>query len=77
VDFIIKEGLKVTEAINVCYDISDRETLLREVTGLVEAMEYFKLKESLLITADALPRMITEKGLTINISSFHQWALGQ
>lgn len=77
VDFIIKEGLKVTEAINVCYDISDRETLLREVTGLVEAMEYFKLKESLLITADALPRMITEKGLTINITSFYQWALAQ
>ena len=65
----------VTEAINACYDISDRETLSREVTGLVEAMKYFELKESLLITADALPRMITEKGLIINITPFYQWAL--
>jgi len=28
VDFIVKEGLEVTAAINVCYDISDRETYL-------------------------------------------------
>ena len=55
--------------------ISVRETFLRELSGLQEAMEYFKLKESLLITAEAQPREITEKGLKIKIRPFHQWAL--
>jgi hypothetical protein len=67
--------LEVTAAINVCYDITDRETFLRELSGLQEAMEYFKLKESLLITAEAQPRKIAEKGLKIKIRPFHQWAL--
>jgi len=45
VDFIVKEGLEVTAAINVCYDISDRETYLRELSGLHEALNYFGLRK--------------------------------
>ncbi len=50
VDFILKEGLKVTKAIQVCYDIRDSETREREVSALVKCLEEFSLKEGLIIT---------------------------
>ena len=76
VDFIVKEGLEVTAAINVCYDISDRETYLRELSGLHEAMNYFGLREALLISAEAQPQEITERGLKIKIVPFLSMGLG-
>lgn len=52
VDFVIKEGLKVEEVIQVCRDPSDEETKKREIRGLVKAMDGFGLKEGLVITED-------------------------
>ena len=75
VDFLCKEGLKVTEAINVCYDLRDKETYLREISALVEAMKYFGLKESTIIVAEGEGRQIIEQGFTITIIPFYQWAL--
>jgi predicted AAA+ superfamily ATPase len=52
VDFLIKDGLKVSELIQVCQDMSDMGTKEREVKGLVRAMEEFNLKSGLIITED-------------------------
>ena len=52
VDFIVKKGLKVKEAIQVCFDVKNAETREREIGGLLEAMEKFKLKEGIVITED-------------------------
>jgi len=52
VDFLIKEGLKVKELIQVCRDIEDPETKKREIKALLEAMREFKLKQGLVITED-------------------------
>ncbi|MFH0786859.1 MAG: ATP-binding protein [Pseudomonadota bacterium] len=75
VDFLCKEGLKVTEAINVCYDLKDKETYLREISALIEAMKYFGLKESTIIVAEGEGRQIIEQGFPITIIPFYQWAL--
>ncbi|GAB6136766.1 ATP-binding protein [Thermococcus prieurii] len=48
VDFIVKEGLKVTRAIQVTWDID--ESWEREVEGLLEAMGVFGLKEGTIVT---------------------------
>src|SRR3989344_4080294 len=48
-DFIIKENEKVTQAIQVCYNFND-ENMEREINGLQEAMEKFKLKQGLILT---------------------------
>jgi predicted AAA+ superfamily ATPase len=48
-DFVIKEGTKITKVIQVCYDLN-KENKDREVNGLIEAMEKFKLKEGLILT---------------------------
>lgn len=52
VDFVVKEGLRVKQLIQVCWDPTDEETKKREVKGLVKAMEEFKLKEGLVLTGD-------------------------
>ncbi|MDP2767645.1 MAG: ATP-binding protein [Candidatus Methanoperedens sp.] len=52
VDFVVKDGLKVRQLIQVCWDLSDMETKEREVKGLVKAMEEFNLGTGLMITED-------------------------
>ena len=75
VDFVCREGLNVTELINVCYNMDDKETFLRETSALVEAMRYFKLKESKIIIAEGDSKKLTEQGFDIRIVPFYQWAL--
>ncbi|MBU2461298.1 ATP-binding protein [bacterium] len=75
VDFICKQGLEIVELINVCYTLGNKETLLRETSGLLEAMRYFKLKESKIIIAEGEGKKITAQGFDIQIIPFYQWAL--
>ncbi len=49
-DFVVKEGQKVTQAIQVSYQIKGNKE--REIRGLLEAMEAFKLRTGLIITED-------------------------
>ena len=48
-DFIIKQKNKITNAFQVCYEIND-ENEEREISGLMEAMEKFKLKKAFILT---------------------------
>lgn len=48
-DFIISTRGNVEEAIQVCYEIND-ENLKREMDGLLEAMDFLKLKEGKIVT---------------------------
>jgi predicted AAA+ superfamily ATPase len=52
VDFVVKEGLRVKQLVQVCWDPTDEETKKREIRGLVKAMEEFKLKGGLVLTGD-------------------------
>jgi len=60
VDFVIKEGKKVKQLIQVCYDLSDFMTLERETRVLIKASKEFKCNNLLLIN------MHEEKEQTIN-----------
>lgn len=63
-DFVIKEGLKVTSALQVSFDLSDPATRRRELEGLEEAMKRYRLKEGLILTMEN-HEQIGEKGITI------------
>ncbi|MCM8829550.1 MAG: ATP-binding protein [Candidatus Omnitrophica bacterium] len=52
VDFIIKEGLKVTKLIQCCWNIDEFGIRKRELKPLMAAMEKFKLNEGIVITGD-------------------------
>ena len=50
-DFLIKEGNKIVQAIQVCYVLNDSNRE-RELNGLLASMDEFKLKEGLIVTLD-------------------------
>lgn len=52
VDFLVKDGLKVSGLIQVCQDFSDMGTKEREVKSLVKALDEFNLESGLIITED-------------------------
>jgi predicted AAA+ superfamily ATPase len=49
-DFLVRENINVTQAIQVCQTLVDPKTKKREIEGLMEAMERFSLQTGLIIT---------------------------
>jgi uncharacterized protein len=50
-DFVIKEGMKIKEALQICYELN-KDNRKREYDGLLESMKTYKLKNGLIITND-------------------------
>ncbi len=72
-DFIVKEKAKVTQAIQVCYLLSD-ENKNREIDGLLEALDRFKLKTGLLLT-DSEEKEIKLEDKRIIVQPVWKWLL--
>ncbi|OGS23187.1 MAG: hypothetical protein A2252_05790 [Elusimicrobia bacterium RIFOXYA2_FULL_39_19] len=51
-DFVIKEGKKIVNVLQVCYSLDDKTIKTRELNGLAEAMKYYNLKRGLILTDD-------------------------
>ena len=51
-DFLVRQGLRIREAIQVTQNLVNPKTEKRELDGLLEAMEKFELKKGLIITED-------------------------
>ena len=56
----MKEKNKVTNAIQVCIEVS-QENLPREVNGLVEALTFFDLEEGIIITMHQEDEIVQDK----------------
>jgi len=52
VDFVLKQGTRIKQLIQVCYDIEDFSTREREIKGLLKASKELKCKNLLCITWD-------------------------
>lgn len=52
VDFLIKEGTKVRQLIQVCWNVADFKTKERETRSLVKAIDELKTKDALVITEE-------------------------
>ena len=52
IDFIVKQGEKVTSLIQVCYSIDDPKTKKREERSLLKTMAHFDLLQGTIITWD-------------------------
>ena len=72
-DFIVKDGAKISQAIQVCYNFN-KENKEREVNGLLEALKKFKLKEGYIITFDQKEEL-QQEGLNIKIIPVWKWLL--
>lgn len=74
VDFVIKEGLRVKELIQVCYDLKDAGTSRREIDALIEAAGEFECGELKIITRD-LDKIQKYKGHEIVYLPLWKWLL--
>ena len=52
VDFVVKEGIKVKQLIQVCFNMTNLETKNREIRALIKAGKDLKCKNLLIITDD-------------------------
>jgi len=48
-DFVVRKGNKITEAIQVTYELNDKNKE-REINGLIEALDKFSLNEGIIYT---------------------------
>ncbi|MDO8647206.1 MAG: ATP-binding protein [Candidatus Diapherotrites archaeon] len=73
-DFLIKEKEKITQAIQVCYELTE-ENKEREINGLLEAMEKFKLKKGMILTLKQKDE-IKQADKTIIVKPAWEWLKG-
>ena len=52
IDFVVKQGKKVTHLVQSCYELDDAKTKKREVNSLLKAMDHFKMEEGIIVTWD-------------------------
>jgi uncharacterized protein len=73
-DFVLTQKDTAMQLIQVCYDLSNPETLQREIDGLIEAAQYFNCNNLLIITNDEEKEMKV-KDKTINVVKARNWML--
>ena len=74
VDFILREGTKTKEIIQVVYDLMDKKTVEREVESLKACAKALKVKKGLIITKD-VEKVEEESGLVISYVPLWKWLL--
>ena len=75
VDFVVKEGLGVTQVLQVCWELNRPETKIREIKALLKGMEELKLAEGFVITQD-LEKEENIVGKKIKYVPLWKWLLG-
>ena len=73
-DFVVREYGKIEEAIQVAQTIAPAETKKRELAGLREAIETYKLEKGLILTHEEESAM-KENGKTITVMPIWKWML--
>jgi predicted AAA+ superfamily ATPase len=78
-DFLLRSGVEITSAIQVCKNLADERTRRREMDGLREALSAYNLQEGLIITEDEekTEQVNTPTGsFTIRTTPAWKWLLG-
>lgn len=73
-DFVVREGGKVTEAMQVTYSLKSEDVRKREMAGLMEALGEFNLKKGLVLTEDEFDELKID-GRQINVLLVWYWLL--
>jgi len=71
-DFLVKEGRKITQAIQVSLSLQDDLVKRREVRGLLEAMNAHNLDEGIIITENEKGNF-AEDGKRIHVIPVYEW----
>ena len=76
VDFIVKNGLRPVEAIQVCWNLDDERTKKRETRALYSAMKDLDLDRGIIITED-MEAVEETDGKQIYFTPMWKWLLNQ
>lgn len=79
-DFLVKQALQITEAIQVCYSLVDTATQQREIQGLLEAMHLHGLERGMILTyaeTDERTLTVNTRQVKIYIKPVWEWLLHQ
>jgi len=77
-DFVVRKGNKIVEVIQITYSLYDKETKIREIDWLMEAMNNFWLNKWLILTyeeEDNITMEISQKEFKIKILPIWKWLL--
>lgn len=74
VDFVVKNKRKISDIIQVCWNISEPEKKEKEIKPLLELCKKLKLKHATIITEET-EKEETEKGIKINYIPLWKWLL--
>ena len=74
-DFVLREGRKIVEAIQVTLSLQDEAVKKREIAGLLEALEEYQLKEGYIITEEEKDTFEI-KGKKIKVVPLYEWVEG-
>ena len=75
VDFVIREGGRDKELVQVCWDLSDSATKARELKALKKAAIDLKLDKATVVTVDQ-KETIMHEGLKVEVVPAHEWFIG-
>lgn len=74
IDFIVRDGVKITALIQVCTVMEDLKTQSREVDALIDAMHETKLTYGFILTKNTT-KTIKRENKIINVLPVYQWLL--
>jgi len=74
-DFLLRKKTRIYKAVQVCYDLNE-ENKEREIKGLTEAMDKFKLKEGLILTYNQEEEIKIGRN-KITVMSVWKWLMKQ
>ncbi len=75
-DFVIQEGIKTKEVIQVVYETRNEKTKKREIRGLIECAKQLGLKKGLIITKEYEAEEKV-RGIRIRFIPLWKWLLGK
>ena len=75
-DFVLQRGVEVEALFQVCWDLSDAETMQREIGGLIEGSAATQCDKLFIITAEESDT-IDVAGRTIRVVPAWKWLLGR
>lgn len=70
-DFVIKEEDRVTQAIQVCYQLND-ENMNREIHGILAALHFFELETGIIVSLNQTDEFHKD-GKTIKVMPAHEY----
>jgi len=73
-DFILRENSRITELIQAAYEMGDPKTMQREIDGLLEAAETYKISRVSIITLNQ-EESLKINGVKIKIVPIWKWLL--